>query len=123
MYVHLRKFYGEKDTIPSKKKCLECDICKKNFSCKRSLSQHVRSFHKPEEDHLYSKGTSKVSRIICPDTDCQENVNNYFFLRKHLSDFHNADIEVEELQFARMPGKFIIIILFETSIIEVDLIL
>lgn len=64
----------------------------------------IRRFYKPEEDHSYNKGISKVSRIIC-----RENVENYFFFRKHLTDFHNVDIEVEELLFARMCGTFIIL--------------
>lgn len=81
----------------SEKKPNECNICKKSFFHKSSLSRHKR---------IHQEG-KKTLNIKCKEDGCVETFSIIHNFREHLQNFHKLSEynEKQELVFGSRTGK------------------
>ncbi len=112
-----------------------CNICKKNYANKRNLLKHNRKVHnirvgnpsyecsecsfqsckkKDIISHVKIHGRTKIhgrpirsgncgKRLICPN--CNETVQRYADLRKHITSVHNVQLITEKVTFDSKESK------------------
>lgn len=104
LYVHIRKFH---DTEPLPEKDFACNICNAQFSTQGTLSVHTKKFHNTDVVKKTTRQTQ--TRIICLYKNCEEMLFTFPNQRKHLTQKHGINIELEVLHFEAIAGKVFII--------------
>lgn len=99
MYAHVRKVH---DRDPLSTKNYKCDLCYKKFTTIKTLHQHTQNFHNCDNNLKEIRQT----RIICPLSECEEQLYTLVKQRTHLTEKHGIEIEFEETKFDSITGNF-----------------
>lgn len=101
LFKHQRKDHD----MCIKTRAIQCDICNNQFlgKLRLRLSQHIK------KEHNNNKLKPKLTRLLCPITECEETFSKHVYLQKHLQEAHSHEIHDEICKFHNMTGKKICI--------------